>query len=129
MNPIRASYLFVRDVIMARGGLQPRGVYQWSKNGGEFPTLPGALAVPNIVGYYLPVLRGYWEGYGLGARSLLVSESMKVAKAMHNYYPQTEFTACDLFSELMGSEDGDRPHFVWDVCTDPPQELKSGSYD
>ncbi len=129
MNLLRAGYLLVRDEIMARGKLQPRGVYRWSKSGKQFSKLPEPLQVPNIVGYYLPVLRAYWEYYGLGAKSLLVSESRKVANAMHGYYPQTEFTACDLFTELMGNEEGDRPHLVWDVCSNPPKDIKGGGFD
>ncbi len=113
---------------MARGGLQPRGVYRWSSSG-KLSRTALHLAVPNIVGHFLPVLRGYWENYGLGAKCLLVSESIKVSKAMRGYYPNTEFISCDLFSNLMGYEAEDRPHFTWDVCCKPPEGIAENRYD
>jgi SAM-dependent methyltransferase len=129
-NPARSLYLLVRNEIMARGGLQPRGDYRWSK--GQKVFRPGdepSLKVPNLVGSFNEVLRCFWDHHGLGSRSLLVSESVRTSDVMHRHYPETEFLTCDLFSELMGEQQADRPHFVWDVCTQPPRDLIPSSFD
>lgn len=113
---------------MARSGLQPRGPYRWTDNGTFMPLLD-PLPVPNIVGYFHPVMHTFWETYSLGGTCLLISESIRVAKAMHAFYPKTEFTSCDLFSELMGNGAEDRPHIVWDVCHPAPPELQHACFD
>jgi SAM-dependent methyltransferase len=48
---------------------------------------------------------------------------------MLQHYPSTEFLACELFTELMGTQQEDRPHYIWDVCTQSPQTLTTGSFD
>jgi hypothetical protein len=91
-------YRLVRNAIMVRGGLQPRGVYWWSKDGNTFqPAREPRLKMPNLVGSFHEALRCFWDQHVFGARCLLVSESRKTAEAMRKHYPATRFVSCDLF--------------------------------
>jgi SAM-dependent methyltransferase len=129
-NPIHALRVMLRNEVMTRGGLQPRGEYWWSSTGSVYtPAAASHLQVRNLVGAFNDVLRCYWEHHGFGGRCLLVSESIRTAEVMHQRYPQTDFLACDLFSELMGSAPEDRPHVTWDVCTPPPAQLRADAFD
>lgn len=126
----RRIYLRVRNEIMTRSGLQPRGEYHWAKDGNR-PDGGNArkVIVPNLVGSYHPTLVAWWERFGIGARCLLVSEPRKVALAMRGYYPSTEFVTVDLYPELMGSAEDDVPDAIWDVCLPAPARLLSYQFD
>ncbi len=130
MNPPRFLYIKIRNWIMARGGLQPRGTFWYSKEGHVFTDdFNQRLVVPNIYGVFHPVIRQFWEKNGLGLNCLLVSESIMVKRVMKQYYPETEFVSCDLFPELRGAEKEQQPDIIWDVCTAPLEALKQYAFD
>ncbi len=123
-------YNLIRGEIMTRGGLQPRGTFLISRSGRKLlDDVSLRLSVPNLVGAYHQALRQFWEWYGLGNRSLLVSESNKVKEVMSGEYPGVIFTTSDLFPELMSDSPSDLPDHIWDVCLDPPPGLASMSFD
>lgn len=109
---------------MARSGLQPRGAYLYSKLGIKYENCnkPG-IRVPNLSGNYHSVLRQFWEAHGLGRECLLVSESKRVKMLMEKIYPGVSFTTADLYFELLGKEECDKPDIVWDVCLPPNEHL------
>ena len=109
---------------MARSGLQPRGAYSYSKLGIKYEYCnKSGIRVPNLAGEYHSVLRQYWETHGLGRQCLLVSESKRVKMLMEEIYPGVSFTTADLYYELLGNEECDKPDVVWDVCLRPDKDL------
>jgi SAM-dependent methyltransferase len=127
-KPIRRIYLGVRNEIMARSGLQPRGVYWYSRSGHVFEdAISHRMAVPNIVGYYHHAMAQFIRVHGLGKKCLLVSESKSVKQAMSKIHPNVEFVSCDLFPELMNRAPySNGTDMLWDVCLEPPSGLRSG---
>lgn len=130
LKPVRAVYLAVRNEIMARSGLQPRGVYWYSSGHHVFEdSVSRRLAVPNIVGYYHHAMAQFIGAHGLGAKCLLVSESLSVKQAMLNRFPDVAFTTCDLFPELMNSTtSAPGTDVIWDVCLPPPPGLTQAAF-
>ena len=127
---IRRLYLIGRNVIMARGGLQPKGTYWYSRNGNRFADKPDfLLPMPNVAGFINGVLRQFWEKHGLGRLSLLVSESKRVRSQMQTRYPNTQFVSTDLFASLLGDGPESGPDVTWDVCKDPPAALRKERFD
>jgi hypothetical protein len=86
----------VTDEIMARSGLQPRGVYTFSRSGIRFDysDKPG-IRLPNISGNYHYVLKQFFDFHGLGTECLLVSEVNKVKGGMEIIYPGVSFATVD----------------------------------
>jgi SAM-dependent methyltransferase len=120
INPIKLIYSLIRNEIMARSGLQPRGSYAFSKLGIKYEySDKSGLRVPNLSGNYHSVLKQFWEVHGLGRECLLVSESKRVKILMRKIYPGVSFTTADLYPELLGKEACDKPDIVWDVCLPP----------
>ena len=115
---------------MARSGLQPRGVYTFSRLGihYDYSDKPG-IRLPNVSGNYHYVLKQFFEFHGLGKECLLVSESKNVKRVMEIIYPEASFTTTDLFPDLMGKDDFDRPDIVWDVCLVPDPDLFPKRFD
>lgn len=122
---LRPLYLALRDEIMARSGLQPRGRFWYSHNRLPPPprTAEKPLYMPNLAGHFEGVLRYLWECHGLGDRCLLVSESCEVAKEMHGLYPATRFVTTQLHPELWNLAGMDVADLQWDVLRPPPPEL------
>jgi SAM-dependent methyltransferase len=120
------AYTIIRDPIMIRDGLHPKGTYtlsashnRWHKN-----DLPPVIRLPNLSSYYHPVLRGFWEFYGLGNRCLLTSEDNKIKTIMCDLYPDVSFVTTDYFTDLQsGTTD-----VVWDVCFPSPEQLAAGTF-
>lgn len=130
MSPVRKLYLGLRNEVMARSRLQPRGTYWYSASGNRFSDdVKKRLPVPNVVGYYNHALRQYWDHFGLGTTCLLVAESIAVRQRMGQYYQGVSFTTCDLFPELMGGGPDSRPDVIWDVCKQPPRSLTSSAFN
>lgn len=130
VNPIRTIYLMLRDIIMERGGLQPKGIYWYSNCGNQYyDDQKKSLPVPNLVGSFHNVLTQFWQKNGLGHRCLLVSECKPVKEAMREYYSGVDFVTTDLFPDLTTNIDEHRPDYIWDVCETPPQELCNNKFD
>lgn len=83
----------------------------------------GHFLVPNLSGFYHGILKGWWEHYGLGQRSLLASETKAVAEIFAQRYPDTQFVTTDYFIDL-------QPHptcdVVWDLCSDSVPDAVTG---
>lgn len=110
---------------MAVLGLQPAREYYYSQHGNKFLNSNAyKIVVPNLVGYFHPLLRQYWEFYGLGDECLLVSEPKGVSCILKDIYPQVSFITTDLFSDLYFDEALSHPDYIWDVCLPPPPELE-----
>ena len=128
-DQIRPIYLALRNEIMARSGLQPRGVFWYSKRAATslWDAVSHRMSVPNIVGYYHHAMAQFIHAHGLGKKCLLVSESINVKHVMSKIHPGTDFTSCDLFPELMGQISCAKgTDVLWDVCLEPPSELQKG---
>ena len=119
-------YMSLRDPFMIHDGLHPKGTYVHSASGHnwESGSLPSVIRLPNLSTYYHPVLRGFWEFYGLGDRCLLVSESIKVKEVVNDLYPSVAFVTTDYFTELQPGQ----PDVAWDVCFPAPQVLAEDSF-
>jgi SAM-dependent methyltransferase len=129
MNPLRFIYLQVRDAIMTRGGLQPKGTYWWSRSGVEWSGDESAwIELPNLSGGFHVALKTFWDAHGLGRRCLLVSENPAVRDVLAEQYAGTEFVISDLHSDLMPPTSG-VPDIVWDVCDAPPPALSMAVFD
>mgnify|MGYP001565895980 CR=1 FL=1 len=114
---IRWIYLKLRGFIMARSGLQPWGGKAWSRTGAVFKDDPSlGLALPNLTGFLVPVLRQFMDMHGLGKECLLVSESNAVRERLQPLYPDTRFTTCDKFPRLIGPDQDTSVDVEWDVC-------------
>ena len=130
LAPARKLYLILRNEIMGRSQLQPRGTYWYSVSGNKFTDdIRMRLPVPNVVGYYNHALRQYWDQFGFGKRCLLVAESIAVKRQMGKYYPNVLFTTCDLFPDLMGAEPDCKPDVIWDICRQAPPTLTLSAFD
>lgn len=81
----------------------------------------GHFLVPNVSGFYHGILTEWFRVYGLGRRSLLVSETRAVAAAFSRAHPETEFVSTDFFVDLQPDP---MCHVVWDLCSEEaPKEL------
>jgi hypothetical protein len=120
------AYALIRDPIMIHDGLHPKGrfIISASNNSWRKGTLPPVIRLPNLSSYYHPVLRGFWEFYGLGDRCLLTSEDNKVKSVMSPLYPEVTFITTDFFTELQSGQ----TDFVWDVCYPPPERLAEDKF-
>ncbi|HYD53951.1 MAG TPA: methyltransferase domain-containing protein [Gemmatimonadaceae bacterium] len=129
LNPLRPAYLWIRDVVMARSGLQPFGTYWLSRTSSHtYRDDERGIPVPNLAGQFHGVLVQFWERHGLGRRCLLVSENGPTKAILSAKYPDVTFVTADLFPELTDARPGSAPDFRWDVCSPPPPELGYG-YD
>lgn len=120
------TYELVRDPVMIRDGLHPKGTlvvstsqHQWNRK-----QLPSLIQLPNLSAHYHAVTRGFWEFYGLGDKCLLASENNDVKAVMSGLYPETSFTTTDYFTELQSGY----TDVVWDVCLPAPAQLIPGSF-
>ncbi len=129
LNPLRPVYLWARDIVMARSGLQPVGAHWFSRTASQCysETAPG-LPVPNLAGHFDGVLVQFWEHHGLGRRCLLVSENGPTKAILAAKYPAVAFVTVDLFPELTDARPMNAPDFRWDVCLPAPPEIGRG-YD
>ena len=129
-NLAKKLYVGVKNRIMERSGLQPRGTHRYSKKGNTFSTKPELrIELPNLSGELRPIIRQFIESYGLGQNCLLVSENYQVRDILKPYYPSVDFEVCDYFTELMAEQDQVTVDYVWDVCCPPPEELKVKKFD
>jgi SAM-dependent methyltransferase len=121
-----STYMVLRNPFMIHDGLHPKATYVYSTSGHnwESGSLPSVIRLPNLSTYYHPVLRGFWESYGLGDRCLLVSESNKVKEVVKDIYPHTSFVTTDYFTELQPG----RPDVAWDVCFPAPKALADDAF-
>jgi|WetSurMetagenome_2_1015567.scaffolds.fasta_scaffold368149_1 hypothetical protein len=116
--------------LLIRLGLEPKGTHVYSKNQNHFIDQEKLrLPVDNLVGYFHHIMRQYWDHYGLGDKCLLVSENVRVKKTLREKYPAVEFITTDLFTDLYQSQDDASPDVIWDVCTEPPAELKNNTFN
>lgn len=85
----------------------------------------GHLLVPNLSGFYHGILKEWWERYGLGDRSLLISETHAVAEVFADKYPASKFVTTDYFVDLQPQPTCD---FVWDLCSaEVPHEARGAN--
>lgn len=119
---VRQLYLALRDHIMTRSGLQPKGTFWYSKSGKRCDIIESNwLLAQNLSGGFHPALVASWNEHGLGSRVLLISENGSVKTLLAGRYPSIEFVTADLFPELQPSDEG--PDVIWDVCMPPPDTL------
>jgi len=103
---------------MARSGLEPWGIKAWSRTGSVFKDDPSlGVALPNLTGFLVPVLRQFMDLHGLGRECLLVSENNAVKERLQRLYPSAGFTTCDKFPHLIGPNDDKSVDVEWDVCS------------
>ncbi len=125
----RKAYLSVRNVIMERSGLQPKGVHRFSAQGKRFENNEKhKIALPNLSGELRPILREYMDYYGLGNTCLLVSENSSVRDVLKDYYSGVTFSVSDYYTELMHDKSQCDVDYVWDVCCGLPDNMKNVSF-
>ncbi|MGH1352203.1 MAG: hypothetical protein ACRBBN_15545 [Methyloligellaceae bacterium] len=122
----RKAYRSVRNVIMERSGLQPKGVHRFSIQGNKFENDDlYRITLPNLSGELRPIMRQYMDCYGMGNKSLLVSENSSVRDVLSAHYPDVTFLVSDYYTELMNDKSQTSVDYVWDVCCDFPDNLKN----
>ena len=126
LNPARLLYLKIRNVVMARGGMQPWRTYWYSRSNAKYRDTEAKLWAPNLAQGFHEVLVQYWDRHGLGERCLLVSENGPTRDVLKKRHPGVAFTTSDLFPELAGVNHEDGPDFRWDVCFPPPAGMTDG---
>ena len=86
----------------------------------------GWCKVSNLSGGYHGLLRQWWDYYGLGAKVLLVSETVAVRREFEAMYSGKEFVTTDYFTEI--SSNNSPPDVLWNMYEEPPASLKPGSF-
>lgn len=85
----------------------------------------GWIPVANHSSGYHGLLKQWWEEYGLGDSSLLVSETTEVAATFHKLYPLTKMIATDYYLDLI---DSGKTDVIWNLYDEIPKELNKNSF-
>jgi len=112
-----------------RATINPVFSYSQSARGWETTVdigIGGWCKVSNLSGGYHGLLRQWWDYYGLGAKVLLVSETVAVRREFETMYSGKEFVATDYFTEI--SPNQSPPDVLWNMYEEPPTSLKPGSF-
>jgi hypothetical protein len=106
-------------------------VYSYSKYSNSWNLnsnigIGGWFRVPNTSSGYHGLLVQWWTKFGLGSKSLLISETIKVRQVFEKEYPDTNFTCTDFYTDLLVDAETD---VLWNLYHPIPDQIGSKKYD